>query len=50
MLFRSNIYRTDMATDQFAFNLTSAGEGDKDMINGVYNYKRFVLALIQEYI
>ena len=45
-----NIYRTDMATDQFAFNLTSAGEGDKDMINGVYNYKRFVLALIQEYI
>ncbi|MCM1294997.1 MAG: hypothetical protein NC311_05600 [Muribaculaceae bacterium] len=45
-----NIYRTYMNTGEFSFNLTVAGDGDRDDINGVYNYKRFVLPLIQEYI
>lgn len=45
-----NIYRTMMETEGFSFNMTVAGDKDKDIINGVYNYKRFVLPLIQEYI
>lgn len=45
-----NVYRTYMDTGEFSFNLTAAGEDDKEMINGVYNYKRFVLPLIQRYI
>lgn len=45
-----NVYRSIMSTGDFSFNLTAAGEKDKDIINGVYNYMRFVLPLIQEYI
>lgn len=45
-----NVYRTVMSTGDFSFNLTVAGDKDRDIINGVYNYKRFVLPLIQEYI
>lgn len=45
-----NIYRTMMETEGFSFNMTVAGDKDKGIINGVYNYKRFVLPLIQEYI
>lgn len=45
-----NIYRSRMEIGDYAFNLTVASENEKDMINGVYNYMRFVLPLIQLYI
>jgi len=49
-LNRDNIYRTDMELSGYTFNLEQAYDRDKDIINGVYNYKRFVLPLIQVYI
>lgn len=45
-----NIYRTTMDLGEYTINLSTAGEGDKPDINGVYNYKRFVLPLIQLYL
>lgn len=45
-----NVYRTDMELAGHSFNMIEAGENDKDIINGVYNYKRYILPLIQVYI
>lgn len=45
-----NVYRTKMELAEFSYNMSTAGEGDKDIINPVYNYKRFILPLIQQYI
>lgn len=45
-----NIYRTDMEISEYSFNLVSAGDADKEMINGVFNYMKFVLPLIQTFI
>ena len=46
----TNIYRTDMELSGHGFNVDVAGEEYRDMINGVYNYRRFVLPLIQRYV
>lgn len=45
-----NVYRTDIDIAGYTFNLTAAGEGEKEIINPVYNYMRFVLPLIQAFI
>lgn len=49
-LSRENIYRTKMEISGFDYNLTQAGDSDFDIINPVYNYRRFVLPIIQMYI
>ena len=48
-LNRDNCYRTTMEISGMSFSLIVATEDDKDMINGVYNYKRFVLPIIQRF-
>lgn len=45
-----NIYRTDIDISGFSFNLEQATDADKDFINGIYNYTKFILPLIQVYI
>lgn len=45
-----NIYRTIYEISGFEYNLVIAGDSDLDMINGIYNYKRYLLPLIQFYI
>ena len=45
-----NAYRTDMEVANFSYALTTASEDDLPMINGIYNYKRFVLPVIQQYL
>lgn len=47
---RENIYRSLMDLNGWTFNRTAASEKDKPDLNGVYNYKRFVLPLIQKYV
>lgn len=49
-LNRDNIYRTDIEISGFTFNLDQVYDIDLEMINGIYNYTRFVLPLIQVYI
>jgi len=46
----ANIYRTNMGIAEYSFNLVAAGEDDKEIINGVFNYMKFVLPLIQTFI
>lgn len=45
-----DFYRTNYKVPGFEYNLLSAGDSDKDIINGIYNYTRFVLPIIQKYI
>ena len=45
-----NIYRTDMELSSFCFQMQSATEDDKPMINGTYNFKRFVIPMIRLFI
>ena len=49
-LSRDNFYRTTMHTVSFELNLYQVSETDRDIINGIYNYKRFVLPMIQMFI
>lgn len=42
-----NIYRTTMGVSGAFFQMQSATENDKEMINGTYNFKRFVLPMIR---
>lgn len=46
----ANIYRTDIDIAGFSFNLERATDSDRESINGIYNYTKFVLPLIQVYI
>lgn len=45
----ANAYRTKYELSGFSFNMTVAGESDKEIINPIYNYKRFILPLIWQY-
>jgi len=45
----NNIYRTKIELAGFEYNLTEIGPDDMDMINPIYNYRRFVLPLIQQF-
>ena len=49
-LSKENSYRTSLSGDGFELSLLQAGEEDKDIVNGIYNYRRFVLPIIQKYI
>lgn len=49
-LSNENVYRTRYDIAGFEYNLTEASDHDFDIINPVYNYKRFVLPIIQMYI
>lgn len=42
-----NIYRTTMEISGTYFQMQTATESDKPMINGTYNFKRFVLPMIR---
>lgn len=45
----NNIYRTSIALAGFEYNLEEIGPKDMDIINPIYNYRRFVLPMIQEF-
>lgn len=45
-----SVYRTIFEISQYRYNLMTAGESDKTMINGIYNYKRYVIPMIQLFI
>lgn len=49
-LANPSVYRTVLEISQYQYNLTTAGEEDKEMINGVYNYNRFVIPMIQAFL
>jgi len=46
----NNVYHTKYESAGFIYDLTEAGESDKDIINPVYNYKRFILPLVWAYL
>lgn len=46
----ANLYRTDMDIAGFVYNLDTATDRDLDIINPVYNYKRFILPILQQYL
>ena len=46
----ANIYRTAIDIAGFSFNLERATDDDRESINGIYNYTKFILPLIQVYI
>lgn len=46
----TNVYRTIIELTDYGFNLISAGEDDKDIINGIYNYTKYILPIIQTFI
>lgn len=45
-----NIYRTIIEIAEFSYNLEIISEDDKEMINGIYNYKRFILPIVQTFL
>lgn len=45
-----NIYRTIMELSGFGYNLEEIGDHDLAFINPVYNYKRFIMPFIWQYI
>jgi len=45
-----NAYRTTMEISDFSYATTMPSEDDKKIINGIYNYNRFVLPVIQQYL
>lgn len=45
-----NIYRTIYEIAGYNYNLTQAGDGDRELINGIYNYTRFILPIVQAFI
>ena len=47
---KENAYRTKMSIGKYCLNLDVVNDDMKDMIDGIYNYSRFVLPLIQIYI
>ena len=46
----SNIYRTYISIQSHDLNLVMASDSDRDIINGVYNYTRYILPIIQLFI
>lgn len=49
-LNNENVYRSSMEIAGAFFQMQVATDADKSMINGVYNFKRFVLPLIKRFI
>lgn len=46
----TNVYRTIIELTDYGFNLVSAGDSDRDIINGIYNYTKYILPIIQTFI
>lgn len=44
-----NIYRTEISIQTYGFNLTTASESDKEYINGIYNYTRYILPIVRTF-
>lgn len=44
-----NIYRTEISIQTYGFNLISASESDKEYINGIYNYTRYILPIVRTF-
>lgn len=44
-----SVYRTIFKLSEYEYNLEIAGESDKDIIDGTYNYMRFILPIIQTF-
>lgn len=47
---RSNIYRTNMEISEFTYCMSEIADSEIGDVNGVYNYTRFVLPIIQQFI
>ena len=47
---RANIYRTTMEISNYAYCMSDISDDEIDRVNGVYNYMRFVLPVIQQFI
>lgn len=45
-----NVYRTIVELSGFSFNLIEIGDDNLDIINPIYNYTRFILPMIRQYI
>ena len=43
-------YRTTMELSGYSYTMTVANADDLPMINGIYNYKRFILPIVQQYL
>lgn len=48
-LSSDNCYRTTFEVAGFEYNLDEIGKADLDIINPIFNYRRFILPLIQQY-
>lgn len=45
----NNIYRTNIELSGFEYNLSEIGQVDLDIINPVYNYTKFILPIIRQF-
>lgn len=45
----NNIYRTKIELSGFEYNLSEIGQVDLDIINPVYNYTKFILPIIRQF-
>lgn len=45
-----NVYRTIVELSGFSFNLIEIGDENLDIINPIYNYNRYILPMIRQYI
>lgn len=45
-----NAYRTNLDLGDLSYALDMVSEDDRPSINGIYNYRRFVLPMIQQYL
>ena len=45
----NNFYRTNMEIAGFEYNMNEAGDSERDIINPIYNYRRYILPMIQYY-
>ena len=45
-----NAYRTTMETAGYSYSLDTITESDLNEISGIYNYRRFILPVIQQYL
>lgn len=44
-----NVYRTDISIETYGYNVTIASESYKPIVNGVYNYTRYILPIVQAF-
>ena len=47
---RENIYRTSTEIVGWSLNLSAIDKSDLDIVNGIYNYNRYVIPIIQRFV